>query len=194
MQLKLKDLLGTSEAFILEHRILNAITIVGVFLTLFFSATNYFAGLPIVTVYGTLFSAFVCALIHIYSLITKNFKYHYILAFGFFVFVFLPLFWTINGGSQGGTAYYLMFIFAVLKITSRNRNHLFFSISTFVVLTLLIGIEYNFPSIIIGYNTREERFIDISLSLFIALIAFSVVLEIFSTSTVEPLTENYYKK
>ena len=179
MKFQFKKILGISSEYILEHRILNAVIVVGIIVSFLSGILNYLTQTPVITVYGSFFIAIAYVSILLYSILSKNFLRSYSLIFGFIITVFAPVFWVINAGSLGTTLYFLILTLVLINITSKNNANIFFSIVMIIVIAILLVTEKNYPQIIIGYRTNEDRLIDIFVSILLVAAAIIGSLKIF---------------
>ncbi len=155
-------LLGNVNEFPLNHRISNAAYIVGVFLGIQASVSNYALNLPKMTIYATLSMTVILLILYYFSRIKKQFKSPTISAIIINTAIYTPVMWISNGGSSGGFQYYL-FIWATFIIaTIRDKKWIIILISfTILVFLALIFYEYYFPDKILGYPTREDKYLDL---------------------------------
>jgi len=173
IKFQFKKIIGMSSEYILEHKILNAIIVVGIIISFLSGILNYLTQTPVISVYGSFFIAIAYVLILIYSILSKNFLRSYYLIFGFIITVFAPVFWVINGGSLGTTIYFLILTLVLINITSKNNANIFFSIAMIIVIAILLIIEKKYPQTIIDYPINEDRLIDIFVS--ISLVAAAII-------------------
>jgi len=179
IKFQFKRILGMSSEYILEHKILNAIIVVGIIISFLSGILNYLTQTPVITVYGSFFIAIAYVSILLYSVLSKNFLGSYYLIFGFIITVFAPVFWVINGGSLGTTIYFLILTLVLINITSKNSANIFFSIAMIIVIAILLIIEKNYPQILAGYLINDDRLIDIFVSILLVAAAIIGSLKIF---------------
>ena len=179
MKFQFKVILGISSDYILEHKILNTISVVVILLSFVSVPINYLTEMPILTVYGSFFIAIAYVLMVLYSIKSKNFIRFYHLFFGFTILIFLPFFWVINAGSFGPIPFFAILIFVWVNITSKYNSYLYFSILSISVITVLLSIEYKFPQIVIGYNNMEDRLPDIFFGFIVIVVSMVISLRIF---------------
>lgn len=89
---------------------------------------------------------------------------------------FLSLQWFFNSGSTGGAQYYFMILALIASaVFSRWEKYLYISISMITIISL-IAFEFIHPELILTYDSKESRTIDVafSISLTIFLIGVSV--------------------
>jgi signal transduction histidine kinase/CheY-like chemotaxis protein len=174
-----RNLPGINSEYILEHRILNAITLIGIFISFLSCITNYLTEMPSITVYGSLCVGIGYSLLFIYSVKSKKFIKYYYLFFCFIIFVYSPVFWIINAGSSGTTPYFMILTLALMNITSKNNTNLYFSALLFTVLVILLLIENNYPQIIIDYSKKEDRLLDLFIGFLLVFTAIILSLKVF---------------
>ena len=179
MKFQFKKILGISSEYILEHRILNAITVVGIIASFLSCILNYLTQMPAITVYGAFLIGIGYISLFLYSITSKKFFSYYYLVFSFILFIYAPVFWIINAGSLGATPYFLILTLVLINITSKNNANIFFSIILFLVITILLLVENKYPQIIVGYSTKEDRLIDIFVGVSLVATAIIISLKIF---------------
>ncbi|MEI6088838.1 MAG: HAMP domain-containing sensor histidine kinase [bacterium] len=179
MKLQFKNKLGHSSDFTLEHKILNSVIEVGIILSFFSSLLNFIIKMPLNTVYMSFFCGLGYLLLYWYSLKSKNYNRNYYLLFIYIIFVFAPVFWIINAGSLGGIPYYLILTLVLINITSKNNANYYLSSLLLVVIITLMVVENNFPQIIIQYQNKEARLLDIAVSIVSVFIGIFITLKIF---------------
>ena len=174
-----KTILGISSEYKLEHRILNAVTVVIILISFISMPINYLTQMPVITVYGALVIAIGYILLFLYSIKSKNFIRFYYLFFSTTIFAIFPFFWIINSGSLGPIPYFLMLLYVWIIITSQNNGYLYFSVLLFIVIVVLLGIDYKYPQIIIGYRKNEDRLIDLLVGFLLIAVSIVISLRIF---------------
>ena len=175
----LSKLIGNRKHFTIEHRILNSTALIGIFLTIVTTVSNFYSGLPPVTYYFTAFSAVYFLGAYLYSIISRNFKITYLISLGYLVLFFTPGLWLINGGSHGGSQYFVYFYLVVLIAASPIKQHRFFTGLLLSIISLLLLFEWKFSQLIVPYITKEARFYDVWVSFMLSIIAIAATLDIF---------------
>ena len=175
----LSKLIGNRRHFTIEHRILNSTALIGIFLTVTTTFTNFYDGLPPVTYYFTAISALYFLGGYFYSITSRNFKVSYFISLGYIILVFTPGLWIINGGSHGGSQYFIYFYLAVLIATSSVKQHRISTGILLVIISLLFIFEWKYPKLIVPYASEGTRFFDVWLSFILSIIAISATLNIF---------------
>ncbi len=155
-------LLGSVSEFPLNHRISNAAFLIGVFLGIQASASNYLLNLPDITVYATVIMVVVLLVLYYLSRVRRKFFLPTISAILINTLIYTPVMWISNGGSSGGFQYYL-FIWATFIIaTIRNKKAIVLLITvTISVFLALLYYEFNYPDKILGYPSREDKYADL---------------------------------
>lgn len=182
---------GSYEEFTLEHRIFNMMLFFSIFLGFQSSVFNHTIELN----YMAVISPFLCGIILIFSYYLSRIKKYYTLpvitSFSVILYVFLPILWISNGGINGGTAFY-MFIFAtMIGVVSLRRDIKFvFTVSMFVIVGILIYIDFTNPQIIKGYQSEVGRLSDLTGGIFITLLALILITEIFIISYTKERLKN----
>lgn len=154
----------------MQHRILNIFIITAFFVCIVCSLANLLVGLNFFTIVVPL----VCGLIALYcaylSLNKNLYKLPAYIMFFTFSLILFPVMFLYNGGILGAMPFFLIVYGTIVFIfISPNKRVLFFSFFLILIL-LLIAIENQYPSIVTTYSSDSERVIDISISLFIAII------------------------
>lgn len=185
---------GSYEEFKLEHRIFN--------LTLFFSILLCFQS----TIFNykielnqmAVISPFLCGIVLIFNYYLSRVKRYYTLpvisTFALILYIFIPILWISNGGLNGGTIYYI-FIFSVIiaLVSLRKDVKVTFLLSIFVIVGVLIYLEFTTPSIIQGYQSELDRLYDLTWGIFITIFALICITEVFIVNyTKEKLKNEKY--
>ncbi len=181
MKWNFKEITGTGSDYILEHRILNAVALVGILISLICAPLNYLNNMPIITVYAPLIMTTGFSLLFIYSISFKKFKtYYYLLTF-YVLLIVLPVSWITNAGSFSGTSNVFLFMLIALYITSKNSTNVNIALMLFGVFTVLLLVEYFYPEVIVNYDTRDSRYIDLFFSMTVVFWAIAGSLRIYKS-------------
>lgn len=175
----LSSLIGNRRHFTIEHRILNSTALIGIFLTITTTITNFYDGLPPVTYYFTGISTLYFLGAYFYSITSRNFKVSYLISLGYLILIFTPGLWIINGGSHGGSQYFIYFFLAVLIATSSIRQHRVFTGILLIIISLLLLLEWKHPNLIVPYASERARFFDVWISFILSIIAITTTLNVF---------------
>ena len=155
-------LLGNSSEFPLNHRISNAALILGALLGIQASLSNYLLNLPLITVYTTLGMTVLLSFLYYFSRIKQKFKFPVYTAILINMLIYTPIMWVSNGGSSGGFQYYL-FVYAtfiIAVVTNKKVIIALISLTVIIFLSLLFY-EYSYPERILGYPSKEDKYIDL---------------------------------
>jgi len=165
----LEKIVGSETKFSLQHRILNSAVFLGGVLSGIALITNILIGLYWASRILTFTGVILFFSLHYYSLRTGKSNFVAILGLGFLVLVFSPMMWFSNGGTMGGFQYYILFFIVGIQIaTSGKIKWTLLSLMVLVTISLII-IEYFYPNLIVHYDNKEDRYIDIIISIFIAI-------------------------
>ncbi len=174
----LDTLIGDKKIFSLQHRIFNATSFAGIIMNIMGAIGNYSVGLDPFSYIFPIFSSLLFAGFYLYSIIKKNFNLISKITFAYLLFVFFPVFWFFNGGSQGGFQYFSMFFLIIVITTMPDKKKLYLTLFLLTIISTLC-IEYFFPEFVINYNNRTDRYIDLIISYTILYIIVITVLNIF---------------
>lgn len=172
--MNLKRLIGDEFQFSLEHRILNIILIFGFILSIWSAITNYLLGLNFLLVLTCIISSAIMAALYYLSVVKKLYTTS-ILCLVISVFIITPVAWILNGGISGSIPFYII-LFASIGATVLFGLRRTAVIAYFIIISsvLVIG-EYNYPSIIVGYSSDAERYIDILIGLITTIVGNTVI-------------------
>ncbi|MEN9443115.1 MAG: Phosphoserine phosphatase RsbP [Bacteroidota bacterium] len=179
MIIKLNKFLGNPDVFAVEHRVLNAVAIQGIFLTILTTFLNFIAQLPLITVYFPSFCALIFISLYAYSLLKRNFERLYNMSFSFITLIFYPGYWLINAGSKGGFQYFLFFFLAVIFTSSKTKIRWIFGLLLLAETCALYIIENLYPQSILYYANPADRLPDLLISIVLAVVSFVLALEVF---------------
>jgi signal transduction histidine kinase len=174
----MKTIIPKAHNLTVQHRIFNATLLAGISLTAFAGISSYLTGLkPFTYIFPfisfVLFIAFLAL-----SFRGKNFHLVSRLSLIYLLFIFYPIGWFINAGSQGGLQYFTVFFLIVLLTTMPGKKNTFL-ILYFLTIVAVLSIEYFFPELVYDYSSKTERYIDLIISNCILFVATLVVIKIF---------------
>ena len=154
-------LIGDFKINSLEHRLFNSITLANGILNIIGSfGTFYLPNFLILFVLN--FGTGILFLILYYLARVKNIYYVLYWPFNLTIVSFLSVNWFTNGGSHGGSHYYLIPALVIATILVRNNN-IIFVYGFYAILTLsLFGVEYYYPQYITMFQTNQDRYLDAS--------------------------------
>jgi diguanylate cyclase (GGDEF)-like protein len=174
MGILLHKLIGEESQFSREHRILNIVLIFGVTIAIWSAITNYLLGLDLLLVLTCIISGVVLSGLYYLSAIKKQYRFC-ISTLIISSFIIIPASWIFNGGISGSIPFYII-LFSLMgaAVLSGIRRMAFISFYIIIACSLVI-LEYKYPSIIIGYSGKLERYIDILIGLVTIVVANAVV-------------------
>ncbi|GBG55728.1 histidine kinase [Sporomusaceae bacterium FL31] len=174
MDSKFHKLIGDEQAFSIEHRLLNIVLVFGLILSIWSAFTNYWLNLDDLLVWTCILSAVLLSILY-YLSIVKHLYTFTITMLVLAVLVIVPTAWITNGGISGSIPFYVI-LFAAMG------SAVFFGFQKFVVISymliianVLMYLEYKNPSMIIGYQSTWDRYVDISIGLTTTVIINAVV-------------------
>ncbi|MDR3564911.1 MAG: ATP-binding protein [Negativicutes bacterium] len=165
-------LIGPESSFPVEHRILNIILLLGIFLASFgavFFAIFNLGWLPR-AVSGI--SVIVLAVLYYRSMQRKNYSGTALLLILIFGFGVVPLTWFTMGGIIGGTPFYALIYAAMITTLLRGRQRGVVLLCFVAMLSVLMLLQYTNPALIRSpYEQETQRFADIFFAMLTAMIA-----------------------
>ena len=181
----IKFITGDPDEFDLQHRILNASIFGAAVLNAVVFIMNMILQLYWLVNLMDLIAFVLFSVLYIYSRITKKSKPVEIIAFGFVVLVLTPIMWFANGGSNSSFQYYIpLIIIGIHVAASRNVRRVLLPL-LIIISVLLIVIEYFHPELVIGYDSRFDRYVDLMSGLFISLTGIYIFANIYFNQVVE---------
>lgn len=178
MKTVLLKILGYGNEFTLQHRIFNATSFAAIIINIITALINYYLNLKPFTYLFPFFSSFLFVGFYLYSIHIKNFYLISRVTFIYLLFFFVPIYWFLNGGSQGGFQYFTIFFLIILVTTIPGKKRVFI-IGYLLMLLAILCLEYFYPNLVIGYSTRKDRYIDVIVSYTILSIIILIVLNIY---------------
>lgn len=105
----------------------------------------------------------------------------------FLSFIFFPTLWLITGGTYASIPYYMITNAGIIALLlSGLKRRIVFSIFALIV-GLLMVIEYQHPALVVEYDSRLVRYIDLSFGLFTCLFSVVVLIAVLIDSYVKEL-------
>jgi len=169
MGFKFHDLIGNELQFSLEHRLFNIILIFGFSLALWSAITNYLLNLDSLLVWTCIISAAVLALLYYLSMVKKCYNSAVIILV-VAVFLIIPASWILNGGISGSIPFYIILFSSMGATILFGFRRIAVVCGFLVAVNILLVLEYYYPAIIVGYASRLDRYIDISIGLMTTII------------------------
>jgi signal transduction histidine kinase len=165
----IKFITGDPEQFTIQHRILNATLFAGAVLYFMILITNIILQLSWVVNSFIILGIILFISLYLYSRKTKKSFLPEILAFGYLVFIFTPIVWFANGGSNSSFQYYIPFFIIGIHVSTSVKTRRILIPSLIIISISLIIIEYFHPELVIEYQNRLYRYIDLISGLFFSL-------------------------
>jgi len=172
-----KKLFGASTDFIFEHRMLNFILLLAIFMSILGAILDLL--LWEFRIFWIL-AAFIWIIMYYISRIKKYYKKISVISFTLLIYFFFPYNWLINAGSRGPFAYYAIIFIVIMGtiLKDRSQNILIFSMVGMVILLLVI--EYFFPDLIAAYQSDSVKYLDNSLHLTITMFVAALLIIVYS--------------
>ncbi len=152
-------LIGNPKKSSLEHRLFNSISLVNGVINILGSFGTFY--LPNFLILFTL--SFVTGILFLFFYYLSRFKNIYYALFWPFnltILFYLSINWITNGGSIGGSHYYLIPALVIATILLRTHN-LYFVYSIYILVTILLfGIEFFKPEVMTLYKMDQDRYLD----------------------------------
>lgn len=176
MKLQLERLIGTESRLSLQHRILSMVSLFGLALSILSGIGNYLLSLGpailLVSIAGTIFSL----LLYYLSVIKRQYSLPMLLLVFICIFVFTPVMWLFNGGTQGPTSLFILFFSSVTAALIQGTKRLL-TLGLLLVMSIgLIGMEYVNSGWILPYDTRLDRYIDLAFGLLLIMVTNSALI------------------
>lgn len=167
----------------IRHRVFNVVFLVGIFMSFSSSLVNYFLGLGTAVTSITFICGVITVALYIVFRITGNYDQLALLVVILLSFVFFPTMWFVNGGTYGSIPYFIIVHAGIiaLLLPGLQRRIVFFLFALGV--GALVVVEYQRPDLVVGYDSKLTRYMDLSFGLFICL--FSIV------ALIAALIDNY---
>jgi len=146
------------------------------------AVVNYLLGLGTADTLMTLACGLIIVGLYVLFRIKKNYELVSLIVVVFLSFIFCPIMWIVAGGSYSGMPYYMIInagIIALLLIGFQRK--IILSLFALVVGVLMV-IEYHRPDIVITYDSRLIRYMDLSFGLFICLFSIALLIAVLMDS------------
>jgi diguanylate cyclase (GGDEF)-like protein len=154
----------------LEYRIMLISIILGAVLCFIAGFINYLLGLGITSVMLLLLTGIMLLSCGYMSILRQKYSKHIHIVAIVFIFICLPIMYFLNGGVLGSVPYYMVLLAGITSIMFKHKEKYIIVIMYLLMFALLIIIEFNYPSLVIRYNSDYERIIDITSSIAITLL------------------------
>lgn len=152
-------LIGDPKKSSLEHRLFNSISLVNGIINILGSFGTFY--LPnFLILFSLSFFTGILFLFFYYLSRFKNIYYVLFWPFNLTILFYLSINWITNGGSIGGSHYYLIPALVIATILLRKHN-IYFVYSIYILVTIfLFGIEFFKPEFMTMYKMDRERYLD----------------------------------
>jgi len=132
----------------------------------------------------------------IYNLAAIKHRYEYSAYSGVIIIILLlyPLMWISNGGISGSIPYFFVFISGIVAVLLNQIKYKLILMVQFILIVVLLVIDYKFPYIIVGYESELSRYLDIGVSLIlISFLTFVMISKIMKEyhNNIEELERNH---
>jgi signal transduction histidine kinase/CheY-like chemotaxis protein len=171
----LERIIGNSEQFTIEHRLLNGSCAIGIVLALAILINNLALGLDPFLNFIIGFSViFFCLLYYL----TRIKEYYLIPMWGLIIFcvVFIPPAWFLNSGLLGSTAYICINILAAFLVITRGKSRIIITTLLIAEIFMVIIIEFFRPDLVVPYASRLQQIVDITLTFTFSLVMMTVMI------------------
>jgi diguanylate cyclase (GGDEF)-like protein len=160
-----------------SNQIYNILCFVSFFFGVFAGAQSWLAGLSSFIVAANLVFSVLFAFQYFISRFLGRLSSIWIVGAAFLIFFFIPILWVFNGGTASGMAYIvILFVsFIVVLATAdkaRRRERTFVGLAMCLLVAVvgfLLWLEFSRPELIYEYPNRTVRFLDIAVSMIIAV-------------------------
>ena len=152
-------LAGNRKDLSLQHRLFNITILSTAFFVFAGSIVNIYLDLNIYIKLYTVSLFVFLSLIYYLSFRYKVYK-TLLLLYLLLVLITVISLWFINGGSKGPTAFSFIIIIYIFNLLYENKKKTLINIFIIIVFTSLYITEYLYPSIVVAYETENDRFFD----------------------------------
>ncbi len=172
----LDSILGFPESHMFENRIFNSvmflITITGLISTVYNIILNNYFIITVCSASSVVFTGFIYG----YSRKTGD---HRPLIYPTLLYFFLIMIigWIVNAGTNGADAYFF-FLLLTCGILLLPKPMPWFIIAIVLTICGLLCFEFLHPSLLIGYENRTQRFLDMSISLILCLVFNGIIIHV----------------
>lgn len=175
----LRLLVGYSESFSIEHRLFNAFSLIIFFSSILLAIINLIIKLPVISVLALLAWGLLMAFCFYMSRKKKAFQMPVLTSAAAMLFI-APVLWIYNGGSTGGSQYFLIFIGILAAIVNNSRLRYYLLLIFILLLSGLISIEYLYPESISYFTSPGQRFISVLLGFNLSALTIVLLFAVFA--------------
>lgn len=177
----IKFLLGDERDFELQYRVFNLYCLLGSIISLLFVPSAYYTDSHVGVKFLLILSIiFLCC--WYLSRFRRLFSLSTFLAISILVFVVTPGLWILNSGSTGGAQYFFVFWGILICSVYNGWRRYTWLVILFVVIGVLMYIEYTYPGMINPYNSRDARYFDVYTSNIIAMLFITMIFITYANS------------
>lgn len=161
--------MGSSEEYVLEHRLLNLIAFTGILTNSIAVILNLFGEYTALDIFVQFL--LIGITISFYWKSMKDKKYQRLYYAGVFLvsFVILPFSWFKSGGLFGTVTMYVIIQSGYIAVLGKQHSRKILMAMLFVY-AILIGIQYHHPDVIMNIHSRGSHFLDMTFSFFMMLV------------------------
>jgi signal transduction histidine kinase/CheY-like chemotaxis protein len=171
----LERLIGNSEQFPIEHRLLSGSCAISIVLALAVLLNNLALGLNtfLNVIIGFSFIYF-CLLYYL----TRVKGYYLIPVWGLILFfiVFIPPAWFLNSGLLGSTAFIFINIIVTCLVITRGKSRIIVAVLLIAEMFAVIIFEFFRPDLVVPYVSRQQQIVDLILTLAFSLVMMVVII------------------
>lgn len=180
----LSRLIGERAVFPLQHRIFNAIALMGIIMSFSACLGNYFLGLGTATVIVPFGCGAMAVGLYLMSILRRMYTVPAMITVIMLSFVFFPWMWIINGGTYGSIPYYVLVNTGIAVVLLTGWKRVLILALYFTAFGALIAAEYQIPGFVTGYGGELTRYLDTSFGYAICLLStaalFAVLVDSYS--------------
>lgn len=170
-------LIGDPVSFTFEHRMLNFILILAMFM-------SFLGAVLDLMMWELRWFWFIVGIVWVIMFYISRIKGQYkmisVLSFTFLIYICFPYNWLINAGSRGPFSYYALIFIVIMGTILRGWSQNILIFSMIGVVLILLGLEHYFPDLIIAYESQSLRFLDINIHLTITMCVAAVLIIVYS--------------
>jgi hypothetical protein len=168
--------LGNAETYTLENRIFNAVMIVVSIVGSITTMYNVILNNHIILTACSATSVIFTLMAYGYSLRTRKFQLLVVPVVAYFILIMI-ISWLVNDGTKGASSDFFFILISIAILLLKKPFPLFY-ITIVMTLIGLLAVEFYYPSVIIGYETDTQRFLDMGVSMIMCLVFNGVMIHI----------------
>lgn len=164
----INHLIGDLNTEGLEARIFNSLMIITFLAGFIATIYNVLLGNQLSLTACSALGALICSIAYVYSRKSGNHRLMVRPVILFF-FVIMIVSWLTNAGTEGAGAYFF-FLLTTIGILLMNKRFPLFMAAIIATLVSLLALEYYYPTFMLGYTTKNQQFLDVSISMLLCLL------------------------